>query len=156
MGAKVAPVTIGEESERVELTIEQGITWKVRWVISGIPASGLGWSTGETITSAAMQIRTGYGGTVISGCDFISTGISPALVIDQTHYASGQLTVTLTLSYTATAALTSTVQSLAGNSAVANGATKVKFGVYDLEILTNSGKWRAAHGDVYLSFQVTE
>lgn len=156
MGSKIAPVTIGEESERVDLTIEQGATWKVRWVISGIPSSGLGWSTSETITSAAMQIRTGYGGSVITGCNFSSSGGSPALVIDSTNYSQGQLTVTLTLSHTATTALVPpTPAALAGNSSVANGNTKVKFGVYDLEVLTNSGKWRAAHGDVYFSYEVT-
>lgn len=156
MGSKIAPVTIGEESTRVDLTIEQGATWKVRWVISGIPSSGLGWSTSETITSAAMQIRTGYGGSVITGCDFTSTGGGAALVINSTNYSQGQLTITLTLSYSATSALVApTAAALAGNSSVANGNTKVKFGVYDLEVLTNSGKWRAAHGDVYFSYEVT-
>lgn len=156
MGVKIAPVTIGEESTRVDLTIEQGATWKVRWVIGGIPSTGLGWSFAETITSAAMQIRTGYGGSVITGCDFSSGGGSPALVIDSTLYSSGQLTITLTLSATATAALVPpTPAALAGNSSVANGNTKVKLGVYDGEITTSGGKWRWAHGDVYFSYEVT-
>lgn len=148
MGFKNIALNVEEEATVVNLTVEQGKTWFVRFKIALPPTGdGLSEAVRATITAAKMMIRSDYGGAVIltasTDGDYLTMDTSVA----------NEVTVTLEVPY----AITTTIQipTTAGRRAAPALTGKMRLGIYDLEITVGTKRWGGAEGTVYIKPEVT-
>jgi hypothetical protein len=133
--------------KNVPIIVPKGSTfiWKITLTI---PASGIGWTTGQTLTSVAMKMRKEAVSSVVA----ISLTSSPAAGIVLTGTASAPI-ITVTMTAAQTAALVFSTQVL-GSSQGAN--TRGDVGVYDMEATLSDGRiFRILQGAAQLDAEVT-
>jgi hypothetical protein len=148
MGFKNVPLTIQEEAPVVNLTLEQGATWFVRFkILLPDTGDGLNETVRATISGAKLQIKSDYGGAVLltaeTGGDYLTmdTGVA------------NEVTVTLEVPYAITTGVP--LPTLPGRRAVPGLTGKTRLGIYDLEITVSPKRWRVTQGTVYVTPEVT-
>jgi hypothetical protein len=145
VGFKSVVVNIQEEAQTVDLTVEQGATWKVVFKVNLPPTGdGLSEAVRASIATPKMQIRSTYGGTLVKD---VSANLTLAIA------TANEFTVTLEVAHADTTAIV--VPSVAGRTAAPGLTGRTRLGVYDLEVTVTTRKWRVCGGTVYISPEVT-